>query len=110
MTYFKDNMGAAHYVRQRRITGGAQAMILSMEKDATLYVLTVVEAGDKEFIEEMGGRFIVSLLSPTPRSAYVFNEGYKHPSYVAEKFPGLTYEEAENVAGMLNKFFGGGEE
>ena len=75
-----------------------------MDKEGTKYLFYVAEL-DEAGIRETGGKYLISILSPI-RSVYAFNEGYQDPSYVMEKFSGLTWRDAQNVAEMLNKYFG----
>ena len=75
-----------------------------MKKDGTRYLFSVAELNEVG-IRETGGKYLISILSPV-RSVYAFNDGYKDPSYVMEKFTGLTWRDAQNVAEMLNQYFG----
>jgi|GEM_PF-5102323 hypothetical protein len=77
--------------------------LYTFEKDNTLYKIAICDLGEDGKILT-GGRFLITLLSPKYQ-AYCFNEYYKTPNYIKEKFPSITYRDAENIADFLNFYF-----
>lgn len=71
----------------------------NFEKDATSYSLLVVE--DEFFLDKYGGKYLTVLFVGTRGCAYFLNNGFKHPSYLAEKYSNLTYRDAENFSEYL---------
>lgn len=84
-------------------TSDVKGKVYTFSKDMTLYKVYVGKL-DEEEKRDTGGRFLVSILSPGRGSygSYCFNSGYNHPSYVKEKFPDMTYRDAETIAAFLN--------
>ncbi len=80
--------------------------LYSFVSGSTLYHIAVTDLGDKGVLLE-GGRFLVTVLSPTNKS-YCLNwdDGdYIAPNYIKEKFSDLGDADAENIACFLNEYF-----
>jgi len=76
----------------------------SWDQEATKYTLLVME--NSSFLDEYGGQFLVVVLVGSQGTAYFYNRGYVHPSYVKEKHPNLTWRDAEIIAERLNEVIG----
>jgi len=71
------------------------------DEEATKYSLLIIE--DPSFLDIYGGRYLVTVLVGSYGTTYFYNLGYKHPSYLKQKHPNLTYRDAEIIAKRLNK-------
>jgi len=74
------------------------------QRDATDYSVCIIE--DEAFLDKYGGKYLTIVLLGNRGTAYFLNEGYKHYSYIKEKFSNLSLKDAQNVAAKLNQLFG----
>jgi hypothetical protein len=87
-----------------KATATSQYKLIKREKDHTRYLVHITQLEDSD-VRELGGRWVVGVLSPG-YGVYVLNlDGYLHQDYIAEKYPNLTRKDAENVTEILNNYF-----
>lgn len=73
------------------------------EEDGTSYFVSIVRL-DKELKEKFGGEYLTTVGLGNTGFTYPLNIGYKHPSYITEKFS-MGGADAKNIAEKLNEYF-----
>jgi len=76
------------------------------EERSTPYKILIIDM-DKGSLEtrRLGGQFLTAVLIGKHGEIYPLNKGYKHPSYIKEKYKFLSVTDAEIVARKLNNLF-----
>lgn len=72
------------------------------EEHGTFYFLLIAKS--ETFTEAFGGSYLVTLGVGNRGSSYFLNEGLYHPSYIKEKYPFLSDQDAKILCERVNSY------